>query len=153
MARSNWLSSKRLGRVAGVGMVLFTGRDVLAQSQAGPRRDVTTAAAHRVRAERPLPVLRQPEVDSGGGGCPRGARLLRFPLLSTVGLAAPVAGIAALVSDHPMRAATGAMVGGAGYATGVTLWLATRRECHAGQALAYAATPIPAIVGAWAASR
>jgi len=125
----------------------------------GPRIDAV--ALLRGGAARPdtIPVARRPadpddadEVDDGPS-CPRGARLLRLPILSVVGLAAPVAGISALVAHRRMRAASGAMIGGAGYATGVTMWLGVRRDCHAGQALAFAGTPLAAIVGAWAFSR
>ena len=119
----------------------------------GPRRESAVVAARRDVAPSRPNVIRQPDVDSEPSSCPHGARLLRFPAIAVVGLAAPVAGIAALISDHPLRAASGAMIGGAGYAAGVTLWLATRRECHAGQAFAYVATPVPAIAGAWVGSR
>jgi hypothetical protein len=126
-----------------------------AQRPGGGPRVGGVAAAPNASRRTPMPivpVVRQPDVDSAPS-CPRGARLLRLPAIAVVGLAAPVAGIAALVSEHRTRAAVGALAGGTAYATGVTLWLGARRDCHAGQALAYAATPLPAIAGAMIGAR
>ena len=123
-----------------------------AQRPGGGPRIGGVAAAPNVARRDVGRVVVQPEVDSGPS-CPRGARLLRLPAIAVVGLAAPVAGIAALVSEHRTRAAVGALAGGTAYAAGVTLWLGARRDCHAGQALAYAATPLPAIAGAMIGAR
>jgi hypothetical protein len=120
----------------------------------GPRLGGIAAAPNASRHARALlgPIARQPDIDLGPS-CPRGARLLRLPAIAIIGLAAPVAGVAALVSEHRMRAAVGALVGGTAYAAGVTVWLGVRRDCHAGQAFAYAATPLPAIAGAMIGAR
>lgn len=78
---------------------------------------------------------------------------LRAPLSAFSTLALPVAGIAALVARRKKRAAVGAVIAGALYAVGATVFLDRQVRCEHLSGLIYIYTPLAATAGAVIATR